>query len=57
VSDPADTARTRTLLISAATADELLKWMHGQSWPGSMVTRMAKVIEQLETFPSQCEGR
>lgn len=45
-----DTARNRTVLVSAESAREFLRWFHQQSVPGSLVTRFASLIQQLETF-------
>jgi hypothetical protein len=45
-----DTARNRTLLISAESAHALLAFLRTQQIPGELVTRLAPVMMQLETF-------
>lgn len=45
-----DSGRNRLLVVPIASADVLLEWMHKTAWPGELVTRIAPIIEQLETF-------
>jgi hypothetical protein len=45
-----ESGRNRLLVVPIASADVLLEWMHKTAWPGDVVTKIAPIIEQLETF-------